>query len=46
MNRGKRIVVLAEKLGCFVESASRLYSLAEKEHKIRELVNKYNLDGK
>ena len=37
INRGQRIVLLAEKLECFVETASRLYSMAEKEHKIRFL---------
>jgi hypothetical protein len=36
-DRGKKIVLLAQKLGCFVEQASRLYEKAEKENKLTRI---------
>ncbi len=37
MNRAKNMVLIAQKLSCFVETASRLYEKAENEGKVDEL---------
>ena len=39
-NRGKHIVLIAMKLKCFVETASRLYARAERENKVEWLLKR------
>lgn len=44
-NRGKRIVLLSQELGCFVEEANRLYSMAEDENKMDMIDDILNRGG-